>query len=59
MRLTNRMLLSVISVVLTVAVLGGVVAMAAGGVLAELLSNDTVTYAHGTTVDKNGNFVFT
>ena len=59
MRITKRMLLSVIAVVLSVAVLGGIAAMAAGGVFAELFSDDTVTYAHGTTVDSNGNFIFT
>ena len=59
MRLTKRVLHSVIAIVLIAATLGTVVAMASEGVFAELFSTEKTTYAHGTTVDSKGNFVFT
>ena len=59
MRLTKRVLHSVIAIVLIAATLGTVVAMASEGVFAELFSTEKITYAHGTTVDSKGNFVFT
>lgn len=56
MKITKKSLLSVIAIVLVFALGGGVVAMAGTG----LFTRSTETgYAHGTKVDKNGNFIFT
>ena len=64
MRLTKRALLSVISIVVVFATLGctavpPVEVMPTEEAPAGPTGNDTATYAHGTTVDSNGNFVFT
>ena len=61
MRMTKRVLLCVISIVLVFSALGCTVVPTAEGKPTETnpTGNDTVQYAHGTTVDSNGNFVFT
>lgn len=64
MRMTKRVLLCVISIVLIFATIGCTAAPPAeviptGKAPVDSAANDTVQYAHGTTVDSNGNFVFT
>ena len=65
MSLTKRMLLSVISIVLVFAILGCTpntpveVPPTDEATAPPTEVVDTVKYAHGTTVDSNGNFVFT
>lgn len=59
MRLTKRVLLCVISIALIFATLGCTAVPPVEEAPADPIGNDTVQYAHGTTVDGNGNFVFT
>ena len=60
MRFIRRTFKSVTGLILIVSLLAGLVVAAASGIIAELSDHgDTTVYAHGTTKDANGNFVFT
>lgn len=59
MRLTKRALLCVISIVLAFSTFGCTAVPPVEEAPVDSTGNDTVQYAHGTTVDNDGNFVFT
>ncbi len=59
MRIITKLLKPITGLTLVIAMLASLVVVAAGVLLAELTSREDIVYAHGTTKDKDGNFVFT